>query len=164
MQEIRINKIEKSLQNLKKCFENISQENIDQKWCSSEEALQIFKSFIEKIEVEPDQRKIKILCSVFSKFFLKQHSNEENKLLILLYLSQLTYKQIDIFSRINILCPDKTAILSQGNITDSLVNQGIDKDDANFNISILIALNFFHKSGFNFHFGTIGRLIYPYLY
>lgn len=105
MQEIRISNIEASISALTENFKNISGESVDNKWITSNEFLQIFKEFIEKIELESDSEKIKILSDIFTKFTLTTYSKEENKLMILLIVSQLTSFQIKLFKTFSEITP-----------------------------------------------------------
>lgn len=99
--EIRLRQIEKCIEEIKMELEQSNEDEIDKDWCSSIDFLQIFKFFIEKIEFEASEEKLKFLSKVFAKFILKENSKEKNKFYILLLFSQMSIEQIEILKILN---------------------------------------------------------------
>lgn len=78
---------------MKDCLGNIKEEKVNKEWFESEEALDMFKNLLIKIEFEGDKAKIKTLSNVYCLFGKNEHKDDPNKNAVLESLSKLTTKQ-----------------------------------------------------------------------
>lgn len=95
--EIRMKNLETAIVELTECVKQLQEERISQEWFDSENALAMFKSLYEKVEFEPDRRKIRSLCQLFCLFGTNEHIDDPNKLAVLETVSKLTNNQRVLF-------------------------------------------------------------------
>ena len=95
--EIRMKNVEQSLEAMKETLGQMEEQKVSKEWFESEEALDMFKHLLNKIEFECDKAKIKTLSSVYCLFGTNEHKNDPNKNAVLETLSKLTTKQQIIF-------------------------------------------------------------------
>jgi len=98
-EEIKIENIEKSVEELKKKLQDLDENSIDKKWFESVESLQMFKQLVEKIEFEPSDEKIKTLAHIYCISGTNEFKDDPNKFAILNKVAQMT----DIQKKIIIL-------------------------------------------------------------
>lgn len=91
--EIRMKNVEQAIDDMKDCLGNIMEEKVSKDWFESEEALDMFKNLLIKIEFEGDKAKIKTLSNVYCLFGTNEHKDDPNKNAVLESLSRLTTKQ-----------------------------------------------------------------------
>lgn len=95
--EIRMQNLEYVVTELTECVKQLQEARIIQEWFDSVTALSMFKSLYEKVEFEPDRRKIRSLCQLFCLFGTNEHIDDPNKLAVLETVSKLTNNQRIIF-------------------------------------------------------------------
>lgn len=91
--EIRMKNVEQAIDDMKDCLDKIKEEKVSKEWFETEEALDMFKNLLIKIEFEKDKAKIKTLSNVYCLFGTNEHKDDPNKNAVLESLSKLTTKQ-----------------------------------------------------------------------
>ncbi len=181
--EIRIRNIEIAIEEISSTLKGIDSQLIDVNWFSSPEALNVFKSLVDKVQFESESSKTRHLATVFALFGTKQNVAEPNKYIILEKLASLTITQIHLFT-IVARTPYEERTMSQGALIhdvraiwfDSIKAQVLDVPkfwsgtmNLDLELEILVSLNLIklHPSPIKnmtcFQLSGIGHLLEEYL-
>ena len=110
--EIRMQNVEKTLDAMKDKLGSIDESMVSKEWFESEEALDMFKNLLQKIEFEGDKDKIKALSAVYCLFGTNEHKDDPKKFAVLDILSKLTNNQRVIFKVVNEV-PQETKTITE---------------------------------------------------
>lgn len=99
--EIRMQNVEQTLDAMKERLGQMEEAKVSKAWFESEEALDMFKALLQKVEFEGDKEKIKTLSNVYCLFGTNEHKDDPNKYAVLDILSKLTNNQRAIFKVVN---------------------------------------------------------------
>ncbi len=99
--EIRIKNVEQTLESMKDCLGRMEEDKVSKEWFESEEALDMLKNLIQKIEFEGDSAKVKTLSNVYCLFGTANHKDDPNKHAVLETISKLTNNQLVVFRALN---------------------------------------------------------------
>lgn len=114
--EIRMKNVEQALNDMKESFEKIKEEKVSKEWFESEEALDMLKNLLQKIEFEGDAAKVKALSKVYCLFGTKKHKDDPNKYAVLETISKMTSNQRVIFKAVGCV-PEVSKTNSSGAIS-----------------------------------------------
>ena len=95
--EVRMQNAEKAIDSMKKALENLGEEKVSKEWFESEEALDMFKNLLQKIEYEGDNEKINNLSNIYCLFGTNEHKDDPNKFAVLETIAKLTKTQRIVF-------------------------------------------------------------------
>lgn len=116
--EIRTQNLETSINTLNKKLEMLGEHQLDLKWFSSPEALAMFRVMSEKVQFEPDVKKIESIAKVTAISGIKEFAEDRRKLSVLEHISQLSYVQIKLLRIISTITPEQR-VLTGGAITQN---------------------------------------------
>lgn len=120
--EVRINNVEQSLDNISNYINQIENNSIDKEWFSSVEAISVFRNLIDKVQFEPDTKKIEALSKVVVNSGTHDHSSDKRKLSVLNHLGTLSFVQMKLLKIISQL-PLEARKVSGGSLEQTL--QGV---------------------------------------
>ena len=95
--EVRMQNAEKAIDSMKKALENLGEEKVSKEWFESEEALDMFKNLLQKVEYEGDKEKINNLANIYCLFGTNEHKDDPNKFAVLETIAKLTKTQRIVF-------------------------------------------------------------------
>ena len=95
--EVRMQNAEKAIDSMKKALENLGEGKVSKEWFESEEALDMFKNLLQKIEYEGDKEKINNLSNIYCLFGTNEHKDDPNKFAVLETIAKLTKTQRIVF-------------------------------------------------------------------
>lgn len=117
--EIRLKNLESSINALIDRIKSLGEDQIDEAWFSTPEALAMFRSMSEKVQFEPDGKKIESIAKITAVSGSKQFANDKRKLSVLEHVAQLSYVQIKLLRIISTVAPE------QRELTGGVIKQNV---------------------------------------
>ncbi len=103
--EIRMKNVEQALDDMKDCLGKIEESKVSKEWFESEEALDLLKSLLQKIEFEGDKSKVTTMSNIYCLFGTNLHKDDPNKYAVLESISKLTTNQRVILKGVGQVAP-----------------------------------------------------------
>ncbi|HNX54046.1 MAG TPA: hypothetical protein PLG33_04305 [Prolixibacteraceae bacterium] len=105
--EIRIKNIEKALRDISDKMGQISENSINKNWFDSEEAIELFKQLVDKVQFEQDTAKSSTLSKIYAISGTNEFSTDPNKFAVLQKVAELTTVQKKLLQIIEKVQPVK---------------------------------------------------------
>lgn len=117
--EIRMKNVESCLAEMSKKIEVMDQASLSIDWFESPEALSTFRLIMDKVQFEPDSRKINAMSQVAVNAGKLQNLNDNKKLSVISHISSLNFVQIRLL-QILISVPVQSKEVSSGGLKQTL--------------------------------------------
>jgi len=122
--EIRLNNIEQAIAAIHKRVEELGESAIDADWFDSTEALALFRNMADKVQFEPDSKKVHTLAKFVATAGSNEFANDRRKLSVFDHVSSLSFVQMKLLSILGSMNPTQKEF-SGGDGSISLTASGL---------------------------------------